>query len=165
MAVEVRPATPADVGGVRDVAEAAWHAAHAPIVGASAVESFLERYYDAAAFERLLEADEAVFAVADGSDAGVVGFVSARPDESDPEASQLGRIYVTPDRWGEGLGRRLLEHVESRVREQGGERIALGVMAENDRAVRFYEAAGYQRVDIFEDERLDITGYTYEKAL
>lgn len=164
MGVEVRPATAADVQGIRQVAAAAWHEAHAPIVGRETVEGFLDEYYDAAAFRRYFEADEPCLAVAIEDDA-VVGFVSARPDDDRPEAFQLGRIYVSPARWGEGLGGRLLDHAEAAVAERGGERITLGVMAENDRAVGFYEAAGYERVGEFYDDRLDTPGYTYAKQL
>ena len=165
MAVEVREATEADLGRVREIAEAAWEAAHEPIVGAEAVESFQIEHYDRATFEPYLGADDPLLAVADDPDAGVVGFVSASPDDGSAGLFHLGRLYVEPARWGEGIGRRLLAHAESGVAGRSGDRLRLGVMAENDRAVAFYEAAGYERVDGFYDDRLDVEGYTYEKEL
>lgn len=82
MAVAVRPATEADIEGIRAVAEAAWHAAHEPIIGADAVESFLAECYDADAFRDILADQESVrFVAVDDAD-GVVGFVSARPGRS-----------------------------------------------------------------------------------
>ncbi|MDZ7701560.1 MAG: GNAT family N-acetyltransferase [Halobacteriales archaeon] len=165
MAVDVREATEADLGRVTEIAEAAWGVAHEPIVGADAVASFLAAHYGRESFEPYLSADRALLAVAEDDDAEVVGFVSVSPDEDAPGRFNLGRIYVDPDRWGEGVGRQLLDHAESAVTDRGGERIRLGVMVENDRAVGFYESAGYDRVDDFYDDRLDVEGYTYEKAL
>lgn len=165
MGIDVRAATEADLRRIREIAEAAWGTAHEPIVGADAVASFLEAHYDRASFEPYLETDRALLAVAEDDDGEVVGFVSVSPDDDRPERFNLGRIYVDPDRWGEGVGGRLLAHAESAVAERGGERVRLGVMAENDRAVGFYESAGYERIGRFEDDQLDTEGYTYEKAL
>lgn len=165
MGVDIREATEADLDRIREIAEAAWGRAHEPIVGADAVASFLEAHYDRESFEPYLGADRALLAVAEHDDREVVGFVSVSPDDDRPERFDLGRIYVHPDRWGEGVGSRLLAHAESAVADRGGERVRLGVMAENDRAVGFYESAGYDRVGRFEDDRLDTEGYTYEKAL
>ncbi|WP_313692061.1 GNAT family N-acetyltransferase [Halorarum halobium] len=163
MSVEVRPARRDDVDGLCRVAERAWHVAHAPIIGGDAVESFLNEHYDAESFRALVAADAVVLRAALGSD-GVVGFVSARPREGGA-TFDLGRIYVHPDRWGEGIGGRLLDRAETAVRERGGDRIELGVMAENDRAVAFYESAGYDRVGEFYDDRIDADGYTYANEL
>lgn len=165
MPVEIRSAGAPDIGAVREIAEAAWAEAHAPIVGQDAVESFLDEFYTPEAFESVLATDEAVFVVAEVPDAGVVGFADGHPDDDAPDTFQLGRIYVAPDRWGDGIGSRLLEAVEDRVRDHGHERVALGVMAENNRAVAFYESKGYSQADTFYDDRLDTAGYTYVKAL
>lgn len=165
MDVDVREATEADLDRIREIAEAAWARAHEPIVGADAVAAFLEEHYDRASFEPYLGADRALLAVAEDADGEVVGFISMSPDDDSPGRFNLGRIYVDPDRWGEGVGGCLLAHGESAVAERGGERVQLGVMAENDRAVGFYESAGYERVERFRDDRLDTEGYTYEKAL
>lgn len=164
MDVELRPAREADVGGIQRVADAAWHAAHAPIVGEAAVEAFLEDFYDAETFRTLLDRDEALLDVAVDGDA-VVGFAAAAPTEDDRRTYHLSRIYVDPDRWGEGVGGRLLERVERLAADRGADRLTLGVMAENERAVGFYQAAGYERTDDFYDDRLDTPGYTFEKEL
>lgn len=173
MAIEVRPAALADIQALQRVASRAWHAAHEPIIGAETVEEFLDDYYDAESFQSEIEDAEVVFAVAadtdntDSDDANTddspVGFVSARPIEDDAAIFDLGRIYVLPKRWGEGIGRRLLSHAEEKIEERGGERVRLSVMAENDRAVGFYESAGYERVGEFYDERIATQGYTYVK--
>jgi ribosomal protein S18 acetylase RimI-like enzyme len=181
--MDVRPARDGDVPAVQRVASAAWHAAHADIAGADVVEEFLAEYYslarlraDVADESRLfLLADDAgdggddrIRTGADGSErdrVGVVGFALALPAEDDPGVYALGRIYVHPDRWGEGIGSRLLERVETEVLERGGSRLRLGVMAENARAVEFYESRGFERVEEGCDERLDVERYVYARDL
>ncbi|MFB6087587.1 MAG: GNAT family N-acetyltransferase [Haloarculaceae archaeon] len=163
MTVEVRPAKPADVRGIRAVARAAWQDAHVAIAGREAVEEFLAAYYDADSFRERIADDEAMLDVAVDGTADVVGYVFVTRGEG--ETYSLAHIYVDPERWGEGIGRQLLDHVETRVRERGGEHVSLGVMVENERARRFYEAAGYEKTDEFDDERLGVRACTYEKSL
>jgi ribosomal protein S18 acetylase RimI-like enzyme len=189
MAIQIRRGSPADIDALQRVASRAWHAAHEPIIGEEAVEEFLNDYYDAESFRAEIGDEDTVFAVAADGDGGAhdadgtrdsdsthdsatadgadspVGFVSARPTEDDPAVFDLGRIYVLPERWGEGIGRRLLSHAEETIADRGGERVRLGVMADNERAVAFYESADYERVGEFYDERIATQGYTYEKRL
>ncbi|RYJ14740.1 GNAT family N-acetyltransferase [Halogeometricum borinquense] len=164
MDVAIRAAAPTDVASIRDVAKRAWKAAHEPIVGTDAMESFLSEYYDAESFQARIDCDETILDVAvEGGT--VVGYILTSPNADDETTFDLSSIYVTPMRWGEGIGQQLLDHVERRVREHGGERIQLGVMAENDRAVRFYEAADYRQDGEFHDEHLGVPGYTYVKTV
>lgn len=165
MTGEIRPAEPGDVDGIQRVAEAAWRAAHEPIVGSDVVDSFLEEYYGTEQFLERVARDDVVLAVAvePAGDEAVVGYVLGMPD--DDAVLHLSHIYVVPDRWGEGIGRRLLAHVEERARERGADRVELGVMADNDRAVAFYEDGGYSRSGSFYDERADTRSYTYEKPV
>ncbi len=178
MGIDIRPATREDTDGIQRVAERAWHSAHAPIIGTETTDEFLERYYDAATFRSLVENDESILDVAvndketenektgnEKAEQEVVGFVGARPTEDDSATFDLGRIYVLPGRWREGIGGELLSHVERTVRERDGERIQLGVMAENERAIEFYESTGYRRDEKFYDERIDTSGYMYVKEL
>lgn len=165
MEFEIRPANHADIDAIRAVARRAWHAAHEPIIGTDAVEEFLTEHYDAESFRSRIDHDPAIVVVADDSRSTIVGYAFANPTDGDEATFSLAHIYVRPDRWGEGVGRQLLEHVEGTVRSRGGERITLSVMAENDRAIRFYEEAGYDRTDAFYDERIDTSGYTYVNDL
>ncbi len=166
MSIEIRQARREDTDGIQHVAEQAWHSAHAPIIGTERTDEFLERYYDAATFRSLVEDSGSILGVAvDDEKPEVVGFVGASPADGDSATFDLGRIYVLPGRWREGIGDRLLSHVERTIGERGGERIELGVMAENERAIEFYESAGYRRDEKFYDERIDTSGYMYVKEL
>lgn len=165
MAWSIRSATEADVPGIRSVARAAWHEAHAPIIGTEAVEAFLEEHYGRAAFEERIERPDARVVVAVGDEGTILGYAFASPQDGTPGGYALSHIYVEPSRWGEGIGSDLLDGIESAVAEDGGTEVSLGVMAENERAIQFYEAAGYDRTEDFYDDRIDTPGYVYEKRL
>lgn len=73
-------------------------------------------------------------------DGSIVGFGSAGPPRDDPPPApeELWSLYVHADRWGQGIGHRLLA-------ELLGERPAyLWVLDGNDRAIGFYRRHGFE---------------------
>ena len=80
-------------------------------------------------------------------DGQVAGFVSLASTGS-PEIGELDGIYLHPDFFGQGLGRRLMELALERLRQQGHGEAVLWVLDGNRRAERFYEVGGWQREDL-----------------
>jgi ribosomal protein S18 acetylase RimI-like enzyme len=163
MTVDIRDATPEDASDMQRVAEQAWYEAHAPIIGEDTTAEFLEQYYDSGSLRNIIEDPGWITAVADTGEA-VVGFTSGGPDEDEAGLVHLGRVYVTPAQWGNGIGKQLLDAFERRAAEFG-DRISLRVMAENERAVRFYDSAGYDRQEEIYDENVETTSYVYVKEI
>jgi ribosomal protein S18 acetylase RimI-like enzyme len=62
-----------------------------------------------------------------------------------PGECYLANMAVFPEFRRRGLGHLLLADAETRAREQGCSRLALDVEAENRRAIRLYEGAGFGR--------------------
>jgi ribosomal protein S18 acetylase RimI-like enzyme len=56
---------------------------------------------------------------------------------------QVTELVVEPEWRGRGVGRRLIGEAERLTREKGLPRLAIGVLAGNDRAERAYRAAGF----------------------
>lgn len=164
MAPAIRPARPGDVGDVRAVARASWHAAHAPLIGAETVEEFLAEFYDPASIEERIARDDAALLVASEDD-DIVGFGLVGPDPDASTTHVLSQLYVHPERWGEGIGSRLLAGLETWVRDRGGSAIELNVMSGNDRAIAFYEAAGFAYEETEHDDRIDVDSHQYRKEL
>ena len=75
------------------------------------------------------------------------------------DEAHLLNIAIAPETRGAGLGRLLLEHVESDCADQGADRILLEVRPSNDRARALYAAFGYvevgRRKRYYEDTRED----------
>ena len=109
----------------------------------------------------------ATFVVEDGGE--VVGFASvgASRDEDAEREGELYAIYLHPSRWGDGIGRALLQRAEESMRSSGFRRALLWVLAGNERAERFYRAAGWEedgeKVEDFQGAT--VTERRYRKVL
>jgi len=79
-------------------------------------------------------------------DGEIVGFATMVPsrDEDAPGFGEISALYVDPDRWRGGVGRRLLEESRRHMREAGFEEGLLWVLVGNEPAERFYEEDGWR---------------------
>ena len=100
---------------------------------------------------RALQEPGAFLLVAD--EAGrVVGMGLAVQTRSDDGAGPpvpgdcfVSLIYIAPDRWGEGLGGKVVDAVLAEARAQGYGRVQLWTQADNVRAQRLYESRDFRR--------------------
>ena len=67
-------------------------------------------------------------------------------DATHPLVGELGMGVIKTHR-NQGLGRRLIETCEAQARDAGFHKIQLRVFKSNQKAVRFYQAAGFHTVD------------------
>ena len=142
MPPSVRDATTEDVDAIVGVAEDAWYAAYGGILDPPAIAEAISEYYDPDLVETGIEHDTIAFFVAE-IEGSVVGFASAERTWADEV--ELHTLYVHPDRWGEGIGSALVDRVASWAREEGVDRVACGVLADNVVGVGFFEAVGFTR--------------------
>ena len=102
--------------------------------------------FSRAAMRRFVEARRAVCLMAE--DGGVLaGFVVVEVDR----AGQIGYVVTLDVAEGfrrSGVARRLMKEVEGEMRGLGVGEMALHVFAENEGAIRFYEASGYARTGV-----------------
>ncbi|CAN5660446.1 hypothetical protein BH24ACT26_BH24ACT26_01300 [soil metagenome] len=77
----------------------------------------------------------------------VIGFIHALP-RRDPSGSghvaEITTLFVEPQLWRKGAGSMLLDEGLERLRAADYAPATLWVLDFNDRARRFYEAAGFQ---------------------
>ncbi|HMB49094.1 MAG TPA: GNAT family N-acetyltransferase [Natronoarchaeum rubrum] len=159
--VRIRSARQSDASAVQSVARESWRAAYDDILDAETIERKLDEWYAVDELADSIARPDGVFLLAadgaTGEDDAVVGFVQAgrapeddgsgpTPEDDTGDTYVLARIYVLPDRWGEGIGTRLLDQAIGAIRERGAATLRLGVFADNDAAVGFYEARGFERV-------------------
>jgi ribosomal protein S18 acetylase RimI-like enzyme len=82
-----------------------------------------------------------VVAMRDGNPLGMSRF---GPDEEDARRGHLYSLYVDPAAGGTGIGRALLEHATGELAAAGYRTATLWVFSANERAIRFYRAAGWE---------------------
>jgi ribosomal protein S18 acetylase RimI-like enzyme len=108
--------------------------------------------------------------VAEDDQGTVTGFIVAGPADRDPDAAE-GEVYalnVEPSAWGQGAGRALLIAGMDHLRAAGFAEAVLWVHPDNERARRFYEAAGWhaegaqRREEIF---GVEVPEVRYRRAL
>lgn len=95
-----------------------------------------------------------LFAVVAGEP--IVGFavVSLRPNVwFDAPVALLDELYVVPELRSNGIGSRVIAHVEATCRARGAEQMEINVDEEDLDARRFYERHGYRCTAPGSDER------------
>lgn len=88
----------------------------------------------------------------------LTGFAVTGPSEDADAKDKTGEvyaIYLDPAEVGTGLGRTLFEHSVGDLRERGFTEATLWVLGTNERARRFYEAAGWKPDGTETNERVD----------
>jgi ribosomal protein S18 acetylase RimI-like enzyme len=158
MPATIRPATPKDAQRLAEIHVSAWQAAYRgqlddEYLDGLKVDDRLEQHRRSLQEQRT---DWRTWLAEDGG--RVVGFAVTGPSEdADAErtTAEVYAIYLEPDRVGTGLGRGLFSHAVQDLRERGFDAVTLWVLETNERARRFYEAAGWKPDGSITSERVD----------
>ncbi len=87
---------------------------------------------------------------------GVAGFASFGPTRDDEDRRMVGEImaiYLAPYAWGKGVGRELMASAAGALAAMGYGQTTLWVLDGNERARRFYEAAGFKPDGAVKEDR------------
>lgn len=150
--IEIRPAVPSDAGPIADYHQRCLEVTFAAEMAAgtfAAPDLSSTRRQLRAWFEPGSDFPTDV-AVADGR---TIGHVTV-------SGHQLVHLFVTPEHHGTGLGRRLLEHGESKLAANGHSSFELHTRTENTTAVSFYQHAGWTLTDALVETSEHGTTYT-----
>ena len=142
----IRLATALDADGVASVHVRSWQAAyrgHLPdnVLDGLSVQrraGFWRSFIDAR------RSGEHLFVMAE--EGAVVGFAHAGVcrDQAAPDGTgEVSSIYLAPEVWGTGRGRALMGACVDQLAVDGHHQAVLWVLVTNNRARRFYEAAGW----------------------
>ena len=148
--MQIRRAQPEDAAALARVHVAAWQAGYAGIVPESRLRQFTVEKREAV-FRQMLSQDEGkTWLAEEGGE--VFGFIILGTcRDEDVDASQTGEIwglYVAPERWREGIGRRLQDFAEEHLATAGYAEAVLWVFEDNLNGRKFYEALGYTLDDV-----------------
>jgi len=175
--MSVRPASPDDAHSITTVRAASWRAGYAGVVPDEVLANVRETPRPQM-FDYLADLPpQHHHFVAETPDGGISGFCNGGPyrTDRDEDASAVGddpggeifAIYVSPTHWGHGVGQALLDRSLRQLFDDGFGLVRLWVLADNPRARRFYEAAGFHTdgatgVFTAESTQLSIVRYRFE---
>jgi GNAT superfamily N-acetyltransferase len=134
----IRVSTEADIDGVAQVSVLGWQAGYAGIVPAD----YLAALDPAARAESMRTWWSRSTSLVAEDRGEITGFVTYGPDREEPSSGELYAIYVRPDHWGHGTGRKLLTAARDNLRAAGFPNMRLWVLDANIAGRRFYERMG-----------------------
>ena len=137
----VRPCREDDRGELLEIVNAAAEAYR----GVIPTDRWRDPYMDAAELDREIAAGVRFWGCeAQGRLAGVMGIQAVR------DVDLIRHAYVRPDAQGEGVGRRLLEHLLASAQRP----MLVGTWAAAEWAIRFYRRNGFEPVTTEQKDRL-----------
>ncbi|HUG46928.1 MAG TPA: GNAT family N-acetyltransferase [Candidatus Limnocylindria bacterium] len=169
--VHLRRAHQADAEQIARVHVLTWQSAYrellpAPFLAGLSVEARRGHWANQLA---VLSAERTPWlAEADGEVVGFAHVGPSRDDDAGPTTGEVYAVYVLPDCWDRGLGRNLLQHGERDLLAHAYDEATLWVLDSNERARRFYEAAGWHTDGATKTERLgsvELSEVRYRRAL
>jgi ribosomal protein S18 acetylase RimI-like enzyme len=154
--IEIRPASAADEPAVTQIPQETWLTAYAQIIDPVIIERVTApRGRASAAAAAIADARVIVGYASYGPERSVASAASvgsggsgAKPGSLTPaglagETGELYTLYVAPAHWSTGAGRALTDAALDGLRAAGYRCVVLWTLAENARARRFYDKAGF----------------------
>lgn len=137
----LRPALADDASAIAALHVRSWQTAYAGIMPADFLAQLSVKEKSDWWRRYLSEKSGRVLVALSGGN--VIGFISAGPSRDADGAGkfEVYALHVAPDHRGSGIGRQLLRTAD--VDAPHGAEITLWVLAQNERAQRFYRATGF----------------------
>ena len=148
MSVDVRAPSALDAPAIARMHNASARAAHAGLIPPSMLDAVTDEWLTGLWLDRLQRAapGEFIRIATEGDD--IVGYCLAGPDDDDDAdpalVAELRLLYVSPERWRSGIGRRLVGHALGYLTDTGFKEVTLWTLAGDHRAHEFYAAMGWK---------------------
>jgi GNAT superfamily N-acetyltransferase len=142
---QVRPAVERDAEQVAAIHANSSHAAYAGVAPEAPQSLPIEKRR--AFWRDAIEYGEPLVQVAteDGRAVGFVGYDRSRDPKSRPTTGEIWALYVEPSHWDRGAGLALWDAAREGLVEEGCTEVTAWIPLCNDRALRFFELAGFKR--------------------
>ncbi|MEH3087648.1 MAG: GNAT family N-acetyltransferase [Xylophilus ampelinus] len=144
--IQVRPAVEADAQAVADIHAASAQAAYADAIpearpSALAPEKRLHYWREAIEYGE----PQVWLATADRKPVGFVGFDRSRDPKSKATTGEIWAIYSLESHWDRGVGLALWDAAREGLLAEECTQVTVWVPLRNERALRFFELAGFKR--------------------
>lgn len=144
--IQVRPAKLSDAKTIAEIHVEAWAAAYGGIVPDDHLKSFTVARRQALWLDAIKFSEPQVWVAMDANAiVGFVGFDRSRDAKSKATTGEIWAMYAAPDYWDQGVGLALWDAARDGLVEEGCTDVTLWVLLKNERALRFYDLAGFKR--------------------
>jgi GntR family transcriptional regulator len=137
----VRVARPDDADQLATVFIEAWRGSYRGVVDDTIIDALY--HPDVASWLRNLVENTAARTVVAEKNGQVLGFTRFGDETENAARGHVFALYVDPSQSGHGVGRRLLERAIGELDPMSTRDVTLWVFEDNERARRFYQAAGF----------------------
>lgn len=143
---EVRPAVMRDAQAIVDIHADATQTVYAGIVpedqlNVQPVAKRLANWREAIEFGD----PQVQMAVHEGLSVGFVAYDRSRDKGTKPTVGEIWAIHVKPAHWDQGAGLALWDAAREALEEEGCTSVTVWVPLRNERALRFFDLAGFKR--------------------
>lgn len=143
--ITIRPASGEDADAIARVHIASWQRAYEHTFPAAFLADLsLEQRRRVWAESIATGHSQLLVAVVDSQIAGFAAVGPCRDESASISAFEIWAIYVLPSHWSTGLGRELWLASLDWALARGATEVSLWVAAKNQRAIAFYELAGFE---------------------
>jgi ribosomal protein S18 acetylase RimI-like enzyme len=143
---EVLPAEMRDARAIAEIHSIAARAAYAGLVPDDQLDALAPTTREAKWRQAIEFADPQVHVAVQGDEVvGFVGFDRSRDPKTPSTTGEIWALYVKPEHWGQGVGVALWDAAREGLEEEGCTLVTAWVPLRNDRAMRFFELAGFKR--------------------
>ena len=137
-------ATANDLKTIRDIAYKTWPVAYGEILSKEQLDYMLDKFYsDANLYDSLINKRQPFLLAYE--DLVCLGFASYEHHYLDKNVTRLHKLYMLPESQGKGIGKLLVDKIESLAQENHSETISLNVNKYN-KAFSFYKKMGFEVV-------------------
>jgi ribosomal protein S18 acetylase RimI-like enzyme len=144
--MKIRPALPSDARTIAGVHVRTWQSAYRGIVPDAHLDALSVDQRERVFREALTRGSPEMWVAHTEPESEAIGWIAfgaSRDPDAGASVGEIEAIYVLPSHWSTGAGLALWNVARSRLVERQFQSVTLWVLEDNERAIRFYCAAGF----------------------
>jgi ribosomal protein S18 acetylase RimI-like enzyme len=143
--ITIVTATANDYKTIQDIAHQTWPIAYGEILSKAQLDYMLDAFYNEEALKDSV-ANKGHYFVLAKEDEETLGFASYEHNYNEKQQTKIHKIYILPQTQGKGIGKILIDFVESVAKENDSNALSLNVNRFN-KALHFYQKLGFEITD------------------
>ena len=142
----LRPVQKDEYGKVRELAETIWPVCYKDILSAEQIDYMMDMMYSEDVISK--EISEGVRYSFVESDGCIAGYLAWGQWNSVPPTAKLHKLYLLPEKQGQGIGSAAIGLVKQEAKAAGYIRLRLNVNRRNANAIKCYTGNGFTMVQL-----------------